>query len=164
MASISYRFQDIAAYWSKITSFCYPLYLAPPFRVKPSDLRNDLWCRKTRMLGLSDGERISMVRSTVFDWSTRVTDGRTDGRTDRQTDGRAIAYSALSMLSRAKKSKKFDMLKDQNYFDRSRVRVLTDRQTDGRNCRSTMTLYARAFNNNVVTFYEVNQCITRKFS
>jgi len=32
-----------------------------------------------------------------------VTDGRTDGRTDRQTDGRAIAYSALSMLSRANK-------------------------------------------------------------
>jgi len=34
-----------------------------------------------------------------------VTDGRTDGRTDRQTDGRAIAYSALSMLSRAKKGR-----------------------------------------------------------
>jgi len=31
-----------------------------------------------------------------------VTDRRTDGQTDRQTDGRAIAYSALSMLSRAK--------------------------------------------------------------
>jgi len=30
-----------------------------------------------------------------------VTDGQTDGQTDRQTDGRAIAYSALSMLSRA---------------------------------------------------------------
>jgi len=40
--------------------------------------------------------------STVFDWSTRVTDRRTDGRTDRRTDGFAIAYSALSMLSRAK--------------------------------------------------------------
>jgi len=26
-----------------------------------------------------------------------------DGQTDRQMDGRAIAYSALSMLSRAKK-------------------------------------------------------------
>ena len=35
-----------------------------------------------------------------------MTDGRTDGRTDRQTDGRAIAYSALSMLSRAKKQNK----------------------------------------------------------
>jgi len=43
------------------------LYLVPPLGVKPSDLRNDLWCQKTRMLGLSDGERISMIRSTVFD-------------------------------------------------------------------------------------------------
>ena len=39
--------------------------------------------------------------STVFDWSTRVTDRQTDGR----TDGRAIAYSALSMLSRANKDR-----------------------------------------------------------
>ena len=31
-----------------------------------------------------------------------MTDGRTDGQTDGQTDGFAIAYSALSMLSRAK--------------------------------------------------------------
>jgi len=29
-----------------------------------------------------------ILASTVFDWSTRVTDGRTDGRTDRQTDRR----------------------------------------------------------------------------
>jgi len=38
---------EVAAYWSKIASFCYPppLYLAPPLGVKPSDLRNDLWCR-----------------------------------------------------------------------------------------------------------------------
>ena len=43
-----------------------------------------------------------ILASTVFDWSTRVTDGRTDRQTDRRTDGRAIAYSALSMLSRAK--------------------------------------------------------------
>ena len=32
-------------------------------------------------------------------------DGQTDGWTDGQTDGFAIAYSALSMLSRAKKVK-----------------------------------------------------------
>ena len=31
-----------------------------------------------------------------------TTGGWTDGRTDRQTDGFAIAYSALTMLSRAK--------------------------------------------------------------
>jgi len=32
------------------------------------------------MLGLSDGEIISMIRSNVFDWSTRVTDRQTDRR------------------------------------------------------------------------------------
>ena len=66
----------------KLLVFATPLYLAPPLGVKPSDLRNDLWCRKTRMLGLSDGESISMIRSTIFDWSTRVTNRRTDERTD----------------------------------------------------------------------------------
>jgi len=39
-ASISYRFRDIAAYWSKIDA---PLYLAPPLVVMLSDLHNDRW-------------------------------------------------------------------------------------------------------------------------
>jgi len=72
------------------------LYLAPPLGVKPSDLRNDLWCRKTRMLGLSDGERISMILSAVSTQYTRVTDGRTDGIGVAYMYTRYIAY----MLSR----------------------------------------------------------------
>jgi len=32
-----------------------------------------------------------ILACTVFDWSTRVTDGRTNGRTDRQTDRIAMA-------------------------------------------------------------------------
>jgi len=59
------------------------MYLAPQLGVKPSDLRNDPWWRKTRMMGLSDGERISMIRSAVLIQYTHVTDGLTDGRTDR---------------------------------------------------------------------------------
>ena len=43
--SISYRFRDIAAYWSKIAT---PLYLAPPLGVKSSDLHNDPWCQWPR--------------------------------------------------------------------------------------------------------------------
>jgi len=31
-ASISYRFRDIAAYWSKIASFCHPLVFGDVFR------------------------------------------------------------------------------------------------------------------------------------
>jgi len=53
-------------------------------------------------MGLSDSERISMIRSAVLIQYTRVTDGQTDGRTDGQTELawhiRAIAY----MLSRVK--------------------------------------------------------------
>ena len=60
------------------------------------------------MMGLSDGERISMIRSAVLIQYTRVTDGRTDGRTDRRTDGIGVAYTRLRaiadmyMLSRVK--------------------------------------------------------------
>ena len=87
---------------------CYfllpPLYLAPPLGVKPSDLRNDLWFRKTRMLGLSDGERISMIRSAVLTQYTRVTDRRTDGR----TDGIGVAYTRYSIYAVARKKPQAD--------------------------------------------------------
>jgi len=47
------------------------------------------------MMGLSDGERISMIRSAVLIQYTRVT--------DRQTDGIGVAYTRYShMLSRVK--------------------------------------------------------------
>jgi len=77
-ASIYYRFRDIAAYIGR--KLLPPLYLAPPLGVKASDLRNDLWCRKTTMMGLSDSERISMIRSAVLIQYTHVTDRRTDRR------------------------------------------------------------------------------------
>ena len=58
------------------------MYSALSLEVKPSDLRNEPWCRKTRMMGLSDNERISTVFSAVLTQSTRVTERQTDGRTD----------------------------------------------------------------------------------
>jgi len=71
----------------------YPLYLAPPppFGMKPSDVSNDPWWRKTRMMGLSDSERILTMRSAVLIQYTRVTDAYR--RTDRQTDGIGVAYA-----------------------------------------------------------------------
>jgi len=93
-ASISYRFRDIAAYWSKIAT---PLYLAPPLGVTPPDLRNDPWCRKNRMMGLSDRDRISMIRSAVLIQYTRVTDGR-------RTDGIGVAYTRYSIYAVARKN------------------------------------------------------------
>jgi len=37
-------------------------------------------------MGLLYGENCVILASTVFDWSTRVTDGQTDRRTDGQTE------------------------------------------------------------------------------
>ena len=62
------------------------------------------------MMGLSDGERILMIRSAVLIQAyTRVTDGRTDGRTDwtdrqtdRQTDGIGVAYTRYSIYAVAR--------------------------------------------------------------
>jgi len=71
----------------------------PPLGVTPSDLRNNPWVRKTRM-GLSDRERISMIRSAVLIQITCVT----DGRTDRQTDGIGVAYTCYSTYAVARKN------------------------------------------------------------
>jgi len=65
----------------------YPLIFGAPLGVKPSDLRNNFWWRKTRMMCLSDRERISMICSAVLIHCTLVT----DRRTDRQTGGIAVA-------------------------------------------------------------------------
>jgi len=42
-------------------------------------------------MGLLYGENCVILASTVFDWSTRVTDGQTDGRTELPWLIRAIA-------------------------------------------------------------------------
>jgi len=51
---------------------------------------------KTRMLGLSDGERISMIRLAVLIRYTRVT--------DRRTDGIGVAYTRCSIYAVARKN------------------------------------------------------------
>jgi len=60
---------------------------------------------KTRGTGLSYGENFIILTSTLFVWSTRVT----DGRTDRRTDARAIVYTRYNMLSRVNKSKNINV-------------------------------------------------------
>ena len=54
------------------------------------------------MMGLSDGERISMIGSAVLIQYTRATDRRPDRQTDRQTE-LAWHIRAIAMLSRVKK-------------------------------------------------------------
>jgi len=41
---------------------------------------------ETRVFQAADSENLVILACTVFDWSTRVTDGRTEGRTNRQTE------------------------------------------------------------------------------
>jgi len=68
-------------------------YLPPPSFNAPalgnsSEFRDETCCRKTSGMGLLYGENVVIVASTVFDWSTRVTDRQTYGRMDRQMDAR----------------------------------------------------------------------------
>jgi len=64
------------------------------------------------MLGLSDGKRISMIRSAVLTQYTRVTDRRTDRRkSELAWHIRAIAY----MLSRVKTTDSAKYTEDEEY-------------------------------------------------
>ena len=51
-------------------------------------------------MGLSDSERISMIRSAVLMQYTRVTDRQTDG----QADGIGVAYTRYSIYAVARKN------------------------------------------------------------
>ena len=55
-------------------------------------------------MGLLYGENCVILASTVFGWSTRVTDSQTDGRTDRQTELPWHIRAIACMLSRVKQS------------------------------------------------------------
>jgi len=89
---ILHRFWDTATYLLKIAHFSYPcLIWRPPLPIFPFEFHGEVKRQETRFMGLLCGEGCMILTSTVFDWSTRVT----DGRTERQTDVRAMAYSAL---------------------------------------------------------------------
>ena len=63
--------------------FCLPhLHSTPPLRAFLSEYCHDVWCRKTRMAWLLNGEK----NLTVWLQYWNVTDGRTDRQTDGQTD------------------------------------------------------------------------------
>jgi len=78
-------------------------HLAPLLPIFPVEFRGEVKRQETRVMELLYGEGCVILASTVFDWSTRVTDRRTDSRRDGRCVQRAIAY----MLSRAKNCKQF---------------------------------------------------------
>jgi len=60
------------------------------------EFRGEVNLEETRVMGLPGGESCMILTSSVFDWSTCVT--------DRQTDGRAIAYTRYSIYAVARKN------------------------------------------------------------
>ena len=81
---ILHRFWDTATYWLKIAYFSYPSLMRRPLPMFPLEFRREVKRQKTRVMGLRCDEGCVILTSTVFDWSTRVTDRQTDRRTDRQ--------------------------------------------------------------------------------
>jgi len=78
--SIFYCFEDTARYWSKIMIFPYPLHSSPPLQGEGDfrrDCRQTVWYGKTRMVGLHDGEKSSMMFSCFN--TVHACDGRTNG-------------------------------------------------------------------------------------
>ena len=64
--------------------------------MNPFEFLDETYHAKTKGMGLLYGENRLILTSTIFDWSTRVTDRQTDVQTDRGTDGIAIAYARLA--------------------------------------------------------------------
>ena len=78
---VLHRFWDTATYRLKIAYFSYPSLIWRPRSL--SSLWNfmvKLSVRKLQSWGLLGCEGCVILSLTVFDWSTRVTDGETDGR------------------------------------------------------------------------------------
>jgi len=73
----------------------------PVIGMKPSDLRNDPWWWKTRLMGLSDRERISWY---VHPFSYKARMWQTDGQTEELPWHRPPIYTRYSIYAVARKN------------------------------------------------------------
>jgi len=80
----------------KKSSFYHtPLHSTPPLGGFPSEYRHPLWCGKTRMVSLPDGEKFwRYIYSFWRDPQTWQTDRRADRRTDRHCMTAKIALAS----------------------------------------------------------------------
>jgi len=78
-------------------SLCYtPFAFDASFRRYPSKYCHDVWCRKTRMPWLPDGEKIWKICLFFSTESTNVTDRHTHTHTDRLTPHDGIGRSCTA--------------------------------------------------------------------
>jgi len=71
------------SYWPKIANFVHPLSFSAVVRGDPFRIYGkNFTVPETRVYQAADGKDLVSLACTVFDWSTRETDGQTDGRTD----------------------------------------------------------------------------------
>ena len=87
--AVLHHLRDKARYLSKIVIFSYPRAFDAPVRGSPSEYWHPVWCGKTRMVGLPDGEKNA---DDIFSYFNRILacDGQTDGRMDRHHTRRGI--------------------------------------------------------------------------
>ena len=76
----------------KSSFFHTPLHSTPPLGGFPSEYHHPVWCGKTRMVWLPDGEKILKISLFVLAQLTNVTDRRTD--TACRHIYRAYAYAS----------------------------------------------------------------------
>jgi len=79
-----------------MADFTHPFLVWGPRSGAPSEFLDETYpAQTTRGMGLLYGENCVILASTIFDWSTHVT--------DRQTDGIAMAYTRYSIYAVTRK-------------------------------------------------------------
>ena len=79
-----------------ISTDAYSIHAAPNFRKIQQCKSVYLPAKHDTDIPPADGEDLIILPCTVFDWSTRVTDGHTDGQTELRWLRRATAVAAVA--------------------------------------------------------------------